>query len=227
MNTENKPKNKQLLIILNRLEPFALYLVLFLPLLLTSRPVSNSFSAINEGDFYLKRILYSIPLIILILSLMLKTGKHTPQFYGLNRPNLKKTSLILLLAPLLIVLSLVISTIISHLDPQAIISRPQFTNYKIIPLLIIAFTAAAYMEELLFRAYLYQNLAKWNSPRVAMIISSFLFCLPHIDQGSGALIGTFILGLCFSMIYLKTKNLHIAAITHLFYNLSAIFLSSF
>ena len=76
--------------------------------------------------------------------------------------------------------------------------------------------SAAIGEELLFRAFVFSQLKRviGNRNSIIVLISSALFCLPHLYQGTAGLLTTFVFGLGFALIYMKFKNIWVNIIVH-------------
>jgi membrane protease YdiL (CAAX protease family) len=85
------------------------------------------------------------------------------------------------------------------------------TNFINAILLVIL---APFIEEVFFRGFLFNRWHRKYGAGKAMIFSSLLFALLHTD-----LVGAFIFGLVMCLIYLKTKSLVGAIITHAANNL--------
>jgi len=79
----------------------------------------------------------------------------------------------------------------------------------------IALTAGV-TEELIFRGYLLTRLSQWFKNNVAaVIVSSLLFAALHYKYGSlRELIFTFLIGMIFSIYYIKYRNIKAVIVTH-------------
>lgn len=88
-----------------------------------------------------------------------------------------------------------------------------------IPLAVAFGIATGYREEFFFRSYLLQRFQELGlSSRVAVAISTALFCLGHLYEGILALVLAAVLGVLFSVVYLRRRNLHVIALGHGLYN---------
>jgi len=92
---------------------------------------------------------------------------------------------------------------------------PKYSKYAIYILI-----SAGLGEEILFRGFLFRQLGillpdfKFKTLLI-VILSAILFSLPHLYQGLSGLVMTFIFGLIFAIIYLKSNyNLWITIILH-------------
>lgn len=72
-------------------------------------------------------------------------------------------------------------------------------------------------EEAIFRGFLLMSLTKFFSARVAVLVSSLLFALCHFRLQTFAPL--FILGVVFSMVFLKTRNLLPPVLLHSLWNI--------
>ncbi len=94
-------------------------------------------------------------------------------------------------------------------------------NYSLyIKYVIYVIISAAIGEEILFRGFVFRQLnivlnkVKFKT-EIITIISALLFSLPHFYQGFTGLIITFIFGILFAIIYVKSNyNLWTSIITH-------------
>jgi uncharacterized protein len=83
------------------------------------------------------------------------------------------------------------------------------------------FTIAAYAEEVLFRGYAFQALARVSGPVVAAVLTSVLFAVAHARNpsvGAFALINIFLAGMLLALAYLRTLSLWFATAVHLGWN---------
>ncbi|MBS1752085.1 MAG: CPBP family intramembrane metalloprotease [Bacteroidetes bacterium] len=76
--------------------------------------------------------------------------------------------------------------------------------------------SAALGEELLFRAYAFAQLKNIFGERKHLIVllSSLLFCLPHLYQGAAGIIMTFVFGIAFGLLYMKLRHIWVNVIVH-------------
>jgi uncharacterized protein len=85
-----------------------------------------------------------------------------------------------------------------------------------IPLLIFTALTAGVTEELIFRGYMQPRLEKaFNSPVIAIIITSFLFGALHSSYGTlFQLLTPIFIGALFSVFYSKYRNIKILILCH-------------
>ena len=98
------------------------------------------------------------------------------------------------------------------IDPDKIVTLsvlPWFAPLILYPLLSVP------LQEIIFRwFYMNRISAVFSSQKAIVLIAAILFGFAHISMGPTTLIGTFILGLWWGMLYLKTKNLWPTMIAH-------------
>jgi uncharacterized protein len=83
------------------------------------------------------------------------------------------------------------------------------------------FMVAAFAEEVLFRGYAFQILARAAGPAVATVASSILFALAHganPEVGAFALVNIFLAGVLLAVAYLRTLSLWFATALHVGWN---------
>lgn len=88
---------------------------------------------------------------------------------------------------------------------------------KISPIYMILNTVllAPIVEEFLFRGYLFNKWGETIGVKKAMFFTSLLFSVLHFQSG---FVGQFIDGLFYCIVYMKTKNLIVPMILHIFHN---------
>ncbi|MGL4773218.1 MAG: lysostaphin resistance A-like protein [Clostridium sp.] len=85
-------------------------------------------------------------------------------------------------------------------------------NNNILYFILSAVVVAPIIEEIIFRGVVLGGLLNRYSPKKAIIISSLLFALMHMNIHQG--INAFILGSLFGYIYYKTKSLYLTMFCH-------------
>ncbi|MGI6608442.1 MAG: CPBP family intramembrane glutamic endopeptidase [Erysipelotrichaceae bacterium] len=91
---------------------------------------------------------------------------------------------------------------------------PNEDNYLTFPMLFSLLFLAPVLEELIFRYIFGKKLLKYG-PSFYMLISSFCFCIVHgVSVGVATVIYTFLLGLIWSYLIVKTKNIVVTIIYH-------------
>ena len=88
-------------------------------------------------------------------------------------------------------------------------------SLNLIPIILIAFT-----EELCFRSYLYINLNKIIKNKwICIVIVNLLFGICHVYQGLIGMIGTFFIGIIFSIEFKNHKNIYTISVFHALRNI--------
>lgn len=93
----------------------------------------------------------------------------------------------------------------------------------IILIISVAIVAPIY-EEIIFRGILLKGMAKKVNPIIALVVSSLLFAVVHLNVPQ--FINAFILGLVIGFIYLTTQSIYLSIFAHFINNLLALTVSS-
>lgn len=96
-------------------------------------------------------------------------------------------------------------------------------------LLIIQLIVLAFVEELVFRAFMQANISTLLKPAYAIAITSFFFSIGHYSSGAVFvvlydLVFIFIDSLLYGMIFQKTKNVYCCAFSHFIANVVGVFI---
>lgn len=94
-----------------------------------------------------------------------------------------------------------------------------FPRYNVTKILI--FIVSPFLEESIFRYYVFEKL-KGLSSKKTIIISALFFAIEHIANANG-LFYIFIFGIIFAIYYNKTKNLLMVYLMHLTYNITVMY----
>lgn len=157
----------------------------------------------------------------ILLYAIISIGRNDLMRFG----NIKKSLLIILLA---LIVSLNNFPVIAYMDGRANLSEP---FYRVI-LFLIECLSVGFFEEILFRGILLIVMIEKFSDlkggtRISVIISSLIFGLVHlVNLFDGASLGStilqvgysFLMGMLWAMIYLKTGNIWVVMILHATYN---------
>ncbi|WMJ82176.1 CPBP family intramembrane glutamic endopeptidase [Clostridium sp. MB40-C1] len=119
-----------------------------------------------------------------------------------------------------------IGSFVNKLDVNPIVEKA-FEELASTPLIffISVCIVAPIFEEILFRGIILNGMAKALNEKLAIIISSFLFALIHMNLVQG--INAFLLGLILGIIYLSTKSIYLSIFAHLINNTLGIFVSTY
>jgi len=171
----------------------------------------------------------SLPIILLIM-----VSNESFKEYGFNKISIKEFILSLFrLTGLTIGFSLIVGIIIGciylltpiNLDNNIIekVLAQEKNSPSIILINVIPMALVVFSEELCFRSYFYINLNKLLKNKwVCIIIINLLFSICHLYQGLIAVMGTFAIGLAFSVEFKKYNNIYTIAIFHLIRNIIAL-----
>jgi uncharacterized protein len=97
-----------------------------------------------------------------------------------------------------------------------------------LPLAFAASIAVGYREEMFFRSYMLTRLGELGVPAVwAAAASSILFAMGHWYEGLFAVALAALLGAYFSVIFIRTRSLHVIALAHGLYNFTVLAVSLF
>ncbi|MEW5816531.1 MAG: CPBP family intramembrane glutamic endopeptidase [Spirochaetota bacterium] len=211
------------------IEAGILFSVLFLPNYIQS--INVEAEMFNSPIYNLMLLVYSLPQILLILYIIsLKPEIETRRFGTVNL-RFKDIALALLIFTGIYFLLLPVSFLLSLLEGKnnSLLYNPirwQFSETRLIPLVFLSCLSIGYREELFFRSYLLTQfkLSEISMP-AGIIISTLLFASGHVYQGLSGFAITGIIGLYFSIIFLKTENLHQIAIAHGLFNFTTLVLS--
>lgn len=101
-----------------------------------------------------------------------------------------------------------------------------FDNGAAVPLVLAATLAAAYREEVFFRAYALTRLGQLGaSPVAAAVGTSVVFAFGHLYQGLSGFAVSLAIGLLMCGVFVRTKNLHAVGVGHGLYNFVVILAS--
>lgn len=94
-------------------------------------------------------------------------------------------------------------------------------NIKLVVILIIGFIIQGITEEIIFRAYIQNNIMQYKSKKTTIIIQALIFSFVHIlNLGISfiAIINLFLMGIFFGLIYDIYKNIWFVGILHASWN---------
>ena len=117
---------------------------------------------------------------------------------------------------------------IMKIDPSTFSNIPDLQQLFSITSLYILVTVQPFCEEFFFRGFLLEKITKRSGPAVAIISTSILFGISHLSYTYAyAAIIAVILGVLFSVVVLKTKNLYSAIFAHTLINITSLTLYFF
>lgn len=95
-----------------------------------------------------------------------------------------------------------------------------FSGFGIIMMIINLVVIAPISEEIALRGIVFTRIEKTTNPIIAMLVSSILFGIMHLMAGGIILVvGSFIMGALFGLVFYKTNSLFVCFIAHAVANL--------
>jgi membrane protease YdiL (CAAX protease family) len=109
-------------------------------------------------------------------------------------------------------------------EPQGNI--PENVYDYVIPVVmlgILSVLVAPFVEEIFFRAFLYQGLAKMWGPNAGIAVSGFIFGLIHVADADSLVIAPAIavIGAIFAWAFMRTGSIYPSLIAHILFNLTS------
>ncbi len=218
-NSENK----------SPIEPIVLFLVFFLPgFLFQNQQIDGEI--FNSPRFNLYYLVSVVPQILLLLYIIRLKGKNSFSRYGIHKLTAKDIGFGFLYALGVLIILSITMIIFNNAAAEALpLVDWQINNPAVLPLVFLTTITIGYNEELFFRSYLLTEFINNDETNNTAVITavSLLFALGHIYQGVGGFISTFIIGVFFSLIFLKKRRVHSIAIGHGLYNFFVLIISIF
>lgn len=212
-------------------EIFITFGVLFLPAILAAPRVRGT--EFNDPSFLLAASVLGIAQIALILYLLSSVGNRKFRDYGILPPA-PRTILLGLLAFILLAAVFLILLFTASLLPREWIEaalpefRWSYSDYTLLPLVVLSCFISAYREELYFRSYLLTEFSRLGSSFPAAAAASLgLFALGHLYQGVSGFVVALVLGFYLTMVFRRSRSLHVPAIAHGLYNLAVLMASGY
>ena len=210
-------------------EALLLFLVLFLPGYL-AQPSAAAGAQVDTVRAMLESVLLAVPQVLMIIHLLSLQGDVPLEHFGLYRPRprdaagavLALAGALVLAAPLVAALAMVPA--LRELGAAGY--RWSLRSAWELPLALTFGLAAGYREELYFRAYLLGRFQQAGIPRVAGVAAStMLFALGHLYEGLLGVALALVMGVYFSLVYLRSRSLHVPAVAHGLFNAALLALS--
>ncbi len=218
-NSENK----------SPIEPIVLFLAFFLPgFLFQNQQIDGEI--FNSPEFNLYYLVSAVPQILLLLYIIRLKGKNSFSRYGILKLTAKDIGYGFLYALGVITILSVTMIIFNNTAAEALpLVDWQINNPAVLPLVFLTTITIGYNEELFFRSYLLTEFINNDRTNKTAVITavSLLFAAGHIYQGTGGFISTFMIGVFFSLIFLKKGRVHSIAIGHGLYNFFVLIISIF
>ena len=178
--------------------------------------ISNSIVLNNYGQISIQSLLVNTVITVTLISTIISTKKT--KYYGLTKVNKPKKYLYFI--------PLILLVLINFIGGIKIVNTP-----KEIVLFILTMLEVGFIEEILFRGFLFKTIEK-DDQKTAIIITSLTFGIGHIvNLLNGAdfiptliqIIYSVSVGYLFVKILIKTKSLWPCIITHSLLNALSIF----
>ncbi len=165
--------------------------------------------------------------IALIAYVLRLRGKTLWSSVGLgSKPKLNSLGYAAVAYGLYFLVFLSIAVFVSWAIPAVDINQPQQLGFdspeglELIPVYLSLVVLPAFAEEILFRGFLFQRLKALINIKLAVIITSFIFAVAHLEFLAGgplnfiAAIDTFIFSIFLIALLLKTKSLWASILLH-------------
>lgn len=109
---------------------------------------------------------------------------------------------------------------LTKIDPNTLSNIPDLQQLFSIPSLYLLVAIQPFCEEFFFRGFLFEKIQKTAGIPLAVIVTSVLFGVSHLSYtyAYAALTAVF-LGVLFSLVVIKTKNLYAAIFAHTLINI--------
>ena len=178
--------------------------------------ISNSIVLNNYGQISIQSLLVNTVITVTLISTIISTKKT--KYYGLTKVNKPKKYLYFI--------PLILLVLINFIGGIKIVNTP-----KEIVLFMLTMLEVGFIEEILFRGFLFKTIEK-DDQKTAIIITSLTFGIGHIvNLLNGAnfiptliqIIYSVSVGYLFVKILIKTKSLWPCIITHSLLNVLSIF----
>lgn len=109
---------------------------------------------------------------------------------------------------------------LTKIDPTTLSNIPDLQQLFSVPSLYLLVAIQPFCEEFFFRGFLFEKIQKTAGIPLAVIVTSVLFGISHLSYtyAYAAVIAVF-LGVLFSLVVIKTKNLYSAIFAHTLINI--------
>jgi len=199
------------------LGPAVLFCALFLPGYIYQSAEAAS-TALTDPSLLIQNLVLGVPQVLLILYILLTRSHETRQAAGIVRFNVSDLLKILAGTVGLFIISIP-STLLSRGFANDMYSpvTPDAVTLEVFLLFLPVCLVTGYREELFFRSYLLTEFEPFGR-KAGVAAGSILFALGHVYQGVGAFFVTALIGIFLSWLFLKTRNIHVIALSHGIYN---------
>lgn len=204
------------------LKEIIIFIVLFIMAIIALSIVQGIFSTLNLDEqspvgFFFNHISY-IALPIMVILYASKIEKRSLRSVGFTKGNVIPSIVKGFLIGFLLILAIVI---LSLLFGQFKFDGIDFSGCIYLPLFLIGYAIQSFGEEIVCRGWALTYFAKRHGIVLAIIISNIVFVLPHMGVAGFDLltaINIFLIGILFSIIFLKYDNIWINGTVHATWN---------
>ena len=204
------------------LKEIIIFIVLFIMAIIALSILQAIFSGLNlDGKsplgFFFNHISF-IALPIMVILYVSKIEKRSLRSVGFTKGNLAPSILKGFLIGFLLILSILIISLISG---QFKYNGINLSSCIYLPLFLIGYVIQSFGEEIICRGWALSYFAKRHGIVLSIIISNIIFVLPHMTAAGFDLltaINIFLIGLLFSIIFLKYDNIWINGTVHATWN---------
>lgn len=184
---------------------------------------SGKFETAGPYIYFVLGVVVKYYVIIILLKWFSSRSDEEKSKHQLNRRSFAYAALMIIAFRVIFDNSLILW--VNNIPMPDFINRA-FEELSISPIILILSVAliAPVYEEIIFRGILLRGMAKKMNPAIAIVISSLLFALVHMNIPQG--INAFLLGLFIGLIYLRTGSIYLSIFAHFINNFLAISISS-
>ena len=197
--------------------PAVLFCALFLPGYLYQNPQTAA-AVFTQPSLLVQNIIVGLPQAALLLYIILTRGNETRESAGIV--GFRLTDLTKILAGTVGLVIITLPGALLRFGMAEGISgtvTPDTARAGVLLLFVPVCLVTGYREELFFRSYLLTELDPFGKI-VAAAAGSLLFAAGHIYQGAGAFTVTALMGVFLSWLFLRTRSIHVVALSHAAYN---------
>lgn len=181
-----------------------------------------------DTRYIINYVVISIPqtlLIIYLISIRKKESTDTVQYKPLKNFGLTDFKPVLIIYIIITYfLIIILSSMVLYTVKLLPVMEKTYNIVKNpIPLIIIFSLVTGYKEEIFFRSYLLKSYTEIGVRFSSIaIVSTLLFGLLHYYNGYAGIIIAIINGFIFCLVFKKTRNVHVIAVSHALYNFTVL-----
>ncbi len=112
---------------------------------------------------------------------------------------------------------------LTKIDPETLSNITDLQQLFSVPSLYLLVTIQPFCEEFFFRGFLFEKIQKTAGIPLAVLLTSVLFGISHLSYTYAyAAVTAVLLGVLFSLVVIKTKNLYAAIFAHTLINIASL-----